>query len=66
MENKAPVEKKTLSASETAAYLGVSVDSIYEMVRKKQIPHLRIQSRILFRTQALEDWMIEEEKRNCS
>ncbi|WDH83301.1 helix-turn-helix domain-containing protein [Paenibacillus urinalis] len=49
--------KKILTVSELASYLQVSTDSIYAMVREKQIPHIRVRRRILFNTELIEEWM---------
>ena len=53
---------QTMSVKEAALYLGVSKDIIYELTRKKNIPHLRLGRRILFRKNALDIWMREMEK----
>ncbi|MBX4150744.1 helix-turn-helix domain-containing protein [Paenibacillus lautus] len=44
---------------ELSCYLGVSTDSIYTMVREKQIPHMRIRRRILFHRDAIDLWIQE-------
>lgn len=49
--------KKVLSVSELTSYLQVSTDTIYTMVREKQIPHIRVRRRILFNTELIEEWM---------
>ncbi|WP_226897345.1 helix-turn-helix domain-containing protein [Priestia megaterium] len=51
-----------MSVKEAALYMGVSKDTIYELTRKKNIPHLRLGRRILFRKNALDIWMREMEK----
>ena len=53
--------RTTMTAEETAKYLGVSIDTIYRMVRQKQIPHIRVRKRILFRADSLNAWMSEQE-----
>lgn len=53
---------QTMSVKEAALYMGVSKDTIYELTRKKNIPHLRLGRRILFRKNALDIWMREMEK----
>lgn len=47
----------TITVAEAAAYLGVSTDTIYEMVRRQEIPHIRIRRRILFRRDTLDAWL---------
>ncbi|MBY0005739.1 helix-turn-helix domain-containing protein [Priestia aryabhattai] len=53
---------QTMSVKEAALYIGVSKDTVYELTRKKNIPHLRLGRRILFRKNALDIWMCELEK----
>jgi len=53
--------RTTMTAEETANYLGVSIDTIYRMVRQKQIPHIRVRKRILFRADSLNAWMSKQE-----
>jgi len=49
--------KVTLTAKEVSDMLGVSSTKIYEMVRIKQIPHIKIGSRIMFHEDVLREWM---------
>lgn len=56
---------KRLTVKEAADYLGVSRDSIYKMVREKQIPNFRVRSTILFSQQAIDDWIKEQEENSC-
>ena len=57
MEQIVKPQRVTMTVHETAAYLGVSGDTIYEMVRRKEIPHIRIRRRILFRRDTLDAWL---------
>lgn len=57
------MKRKTLTVQETADYLGVHTDTIYTMVREKQIPHFRVRRRIFFTVNAIEDWIREQEKK---
>ncbi|WP_430069297.1 helix-turn-helix domain-containing protein [Paenibacillus naphthalenovorans] len=52
--------KKTFTVSEVAEYLNVSTDSIYAMVREKQIPHVRIRRRIIFSIEVIEEWLRDQ------
>jgi len=52
--------KKTYTVNEIAQYLNVSTDSIYTMVREKQIPHVRIRRRIIFLDEVVEQWLKEQ------
>lgn len=49
--------KQIVTVNELASYLQVSTDSIYAMVREKQIPHIRVRRRILFSMDMIEEWM---------
>lgn len=50
-------KKITLSVIEAAELIGVSTTCIYTMVREKQIPHLRVRSRILLHRSTIEAWL---------
>ncbi|MFU1991979.1 excisionase family DNA-binding protein [Priestia megaterium] len=52
---------QTMSVKDAALYMGVSKDKIYELTRKRNIPHLRLGRRILFRKHVLDIWMCEIE-----
>lgn len=51
-----------MTVQEAADYLGVSTDTIYNMVREKQIPHIRVRRRIFFRIDTLDIWLKEMEE----
>lgn len=51
-------QKMTLSVGELAELLGVSVTTIYEMVRLKEIPHTKVRGRILFHRSTIERWLV--------
>lgn len=55
------MQRKTMTAQETADYIGVHLDTIYTMVRQKQIPHFRIRRRIFFSKETIDAWMHEQE-----
>lgn len=48
--------KEVLSVREVACFLGVSMDTVYSMVREKQVPHFRVRRRILFDKKVLNEW----------
>jgi excisionase family DNA binding protein len=50
-----------MTVKEAAPFLKISEWLLYDMVRKKQIPHFKIRSKIFFRREALEAWMLEQE-----
>lgn len=49
------------TVKEAAEYLGVSVDSIYKMVRQKEIPHFRVRRTILLSKKSVDEWVAEQE-----
>lgn len=55
------MERKTLTVQEVADYLGVHQDTIYTMVRQKQIPHFRVRRRILFNLGTIDSWIEKQE-----
>ncbi|MGM0903098.1 MAG: helix-turn-helix domain-containing protein [Bacillota bacterium] len=59
------MQRKTITAQEAADYIGVHIDTIYTMVRQKEIPHIRVRRRILFKTDTLDAWMHEQEMNSC-
>jgi len=56
------VERTTLTMKETAEYLGISYWLVNQLVRRKQIPCARVGGRILFRVQALNEYLREKEE----
>ncbi|WP_186579721.1 helix-turn-helix domain-containing protein [Aquibacillus kalidii] len=51
----------TMTVKETAAYMGVHTDTIYELVRKNAMPHFRMGRKILFTKEKIEAWVKEQE-----
>jgi excisionase family DNA binding protein len=49
--------KGVFTVKELSDYLCVSLDSIYAMVREKQIPFVRIRRRILFYRDSIDNWL---------
>ena len=56
------VERITLTMKETAVYLGISYWLVNQLVRRKQIPCARVGGRVLFRVQALDEYLKEKEE----
>ena len=48
---------------DAAAFLRVSVRSLYQMVYRREIPYLKIGRRLRFRSADLEGWLREKEVR---
>ena len=62
MSELAKVERTTLTMKETAEYLGISYWLVNQLVRRKQIPCARVGGRVLFRVQALDEYLKEKEE----
>lgn len=60
------VERTTLTMKETAEYLGISYWLVNQLVRRKQIPCARVGGRILFRVQALNEYLREKEEKSVN
>ncbi len=60
------MQRRTMTVKEVAVFLGVSVDVVYEQVRKGNIPYFRVGRRILFRIDTLEIWMSTAEEKSLS
>ena len=56
------VQRTTLTMKEAAEYLGISYWLINQLVRRKQIPCARVGGRVLFRVQALDEYLKEKEE----
>ena len=56
LEDELMGRKAILNAKEAAAYLGVSVDKLYRMV-KEGLPHFRNVRKYFFERQAINDWV---------
>lgn len=56
------VERTTLTMKETAEHLGISYWLVNQLVRRKQIPCARVGGRVLFRVQALNEYLREKEE----
>lgn len=60
------MQRKTLTAQEVAEYIGVHPDTIYTMVREKQIPHFRVRRRIFFSMETINAWMRDLEENSIT
>lgn len=61
-----PLQRVTINVKDAAEYIGVCTDTIYTMVRENQIPHIKVRRRILFRTDALDQWMDQQDKKEVA
>ena len=56
------VTRTTLTMKETAEYLGVSYWLVTQLVKRKQIPCSRVGGKVLFRKEALDNYLQEQEE----
>ena len=66
MKELPKVERTTLTMKGTAEYLGVSYWLVNQLVRRKQIPCARVGGRVLFRVQALDEYLKEKEENSIN
>lgn len=64
MENLAKVERTTLTMKETAEYLEISYWLVNQLVCRREIPCARVGGRVLFRVQALDEYLKEKEEKS--
>lgn len=49
--------KITLSVNEVAELLGISITTVYTMVRNNEIPYKKMRGRIIFHRETIEKWL---------
>ena len=59
MEQQA--QQITMDGKETAIYLGISYWLLLEKCKAKEIPHIRVGKRVLFRKETIDRWMANQE-----
>ncbi|WP_245864581.1 helix-turn-helix domain-containing protein [Paenibacillus donghaensis] len=55
-----------MTIKQAAPYVGASEYKLRELVRNKKIPAYRVGAKILFRKEALDQWIADQESKNCS
>ena len=55
------VTRTTLTMKETAEYLGVSYWLVTQLVKRKKIPCSRVGGKVLFRKEALDNYLQKQE-----
>ncbi len=58
------VERETITAREAAEYLGISYWKLLQLAKAREVPHVRLQGRLLFRRKSLDEWLEEQEMRS--
>lgn len=51
--------KNVLSSSEAAAYLGVSLKQLYNLIRSNNLPFFKPSRKLLFERRSLDEWVRE-------
>ena len=54
-----PEQEKLLTVQQVADYLTVKKITIYKMVSARRIPHSHVGSRVVFRKEAVDQWLDE-------
>ena len=58
------MSRNTMTVQEAAEYLGVHHDTIYTMVREKEIPHFWVRTRIFPTKHNIDAWIEAQEQAN--
>ncbi len=61
MPIKSNEKSALMDLKQLSEYINLSTSRIYKMVAKKEIPHVRIASKILFSKEDIDNW-VEERK----
>ena len=56
------IKRTTLTMKEASEYLGISYWLINQLVRKREIPFLKLGGKYLFRVAALEQYLAKKEE----
>ncbi len=59
------MKMQTMTVKEAAEYIGASEYKTYDLVRNKKIPHFKVGAKILFRKEAIDRWVANQEEHNC-
>lgn len=58
------IKRTTLTMKEASEYLGISYWLINQLVKRKEIPFLKLGGKYLFRVAALEDYLNAKEQQS--
>ncbi|MBG9941783.1 helix-turn-helix domain-containing protein [Brevibacillus formosus] len=61
MNDTAQVKTEIMTAKDAAVFLNISYWKLTDMAKKRQIPHFRAGSRLLFRVDSLKEWISNQE-----
>jgi excisionase family DNA binding protein len=54
--------RATMTAKPAAKYIGISYWKLLELAKAGRVPHVRIDGRILFRRESLDQWLAAQEQ----
>lgn len=54
--------RATMTAKPAAKYIGISYWKLLELAKAGRVPHVRIDGRILFRRESLDQWLAAQER----
>ena len=54
---KTTKQKEILKSEEAAEFLGISINTLYEWVSQKKIPHMKVGGLLKFKREHLEKWL---------
>ena len=57
-KEKTELTKITMTVKEVAEYIGLSNSTIYNMVKLKEIPHIKVRGKILFHRVTIDNWIV--------
>lgn len=63
MSKDSAVQRQTYTATELAAYLGISRSGAYNLMQAVDFPSFRIGGRIMVTRVALENWLLEQQQK---
>lgn len=58
------MEKTKINVAEFAEMYGISQDLAYRLIREGTVPAVKIGSRIILDVKRLEEWYMEQERKN--
>lgn len=56
------MQRETITAKEAAGILGLSEWAVYDLARRRLLPHVRVGRRVLFRYASLLAWLEAQEQ----
>lgn len=54
-------QRETITADEAAEILGLSAWTVYDLARRRVLPHARVGRRVLFRRSSILAWLEQQE-----